>query len=167
MEEIVNIVILFIVTSQAQMGEAGKPTGVWMEEVTTPYYTFVGEGYEVVVASPRGGEMPVDPRSLEGAAVTDSVVRFQEDAKAQKLFSNTIPLSEIEDSSQFDAVFLPGGHGPMWDLANSAKAGSVIVAVFESGKPIGAVCHGPAGLLPAKDDEGNWIFANRRRNVSA
>ncbi|GHC04076.1 type 1 glutamine amidotransferase domain-containing protein [Cerasicoccus arenae] len=157
--EIVNIIILFIVTSQAQMGEAGKPTGVWMEEVTTPYYAFVDAGYDVVVVSPEGGQMPVDPRSLEGGAVTQSVKRYQADEAAQKVFTDTHKLSEWKEV--VNAVFLPGGHGPMFDLANNQDVAMVVVQHYALGKPVAAVCHGPAGLLTATDDYGNWIFADK------
>ncbi|MGE9297316.1 MAG: type 1 glutamine amidotransferase domain-containing protein [Puniceicoccales bacterium] len=160
MVESVKLIILFIVTSHSQMGETGKPTGVWMEEVTTPYYAFVDAGYEVVVASPEGGMMPVDPRSLEGRGVTDSVKRYQQDEATQQVFANTVPLNDVM-SMTADAVFLPGGHGPMWDLANDQQVGLIVVRHYGLDKPVAAVCHGPAGLLTATDDYGGWIFAGK------
>lgn len=159
--EIAKIIILFIVTSQSQMGTDGKPTGVWLEEVTTPYYAFIDAGYEVVVASPQGGQMPIDPRSLQPGSVTESVKRYQQDPAAQMLFANTIPLAQLPNAD-FAAVFLPGGHGPMWDLAVDEDAGKAVAVFVREGKPVGAVCHGPAGLLTAQDSAGNWLFAGKK-----
>ncbi len=160
MDEVIQIIILFIVTSQSQMGMDGKPTGAWLEEVTTPYYAFVDAGYDVVVASPQGGEMPVDPRSLNERGMAESVKRYLEDDAAQRLFSQTIPLAELPDSD-YAAVFLPGGHGPMWDLADNEDVGMAIAVFVLEDKPVGAVCHGPAGLLTAQDRDGNWLFVGK------
>lgn len=158
MVENVQIIILFIVTSMGTMGDGSdKPTGVWLEEVTTPYYAFVDAGYEVVIASPEGGVMPVDPRSLKGDAVAASVERYQEDEAAQHLFASTIELDDLPDRT-FSAVFLPGGHGPMFDLSQDQEVGRIVATHYALEKPIGAVCHGPAGLLTATDEYGGWIF---------
>lgn len=159
MTETVQMIILFIVTSMGTMGDGSdKPTGAWLEEVTTPYYAFVDAGYEVVVASPEGGAMPIDPRSLEGRGVTESVKRYQADEQAQALFASTLKLDDVV-GKDFDAVFIPGGHGPMFDLANNMEVSMIVVQHYGVGKPVAAVCHGPAGLLTATDDYGNWIFA--------
>jgi len=160
MNEITQIVILFIVTSQSQMGADGEPTGVWLEEVTTPYYAFVDAGFDVVVASPQGGPMPIDPRSLEARGRSASVDRYMADDAAQATFNNTRALEALPDVT-YAAVFLPGGHGPMWDLATNEVSGQLLARHYAMGKPIAAVCHGPAGLLPAQDEAGNWIFAGK------
>ncbi|WOO42342.1 type 1 glutamine amidotransferase domain-containing protein [Rubellicoccus peritrichatus] len=160
MMELLKIVILFVVTSHAEMGETGEPTGMWLEEAAAPYYAFIDAGYDVVVASPKGGKTPIDPRSLEAGNQTDATKRFLSDSKARKAFMEAIPLDELSDV-EYTAVFLPGGHGPMWDLANNEKLGDILVEAQKQNKPIGAVCHGPAGLLSAKDTDGNWIFADK------
>ncbi|WP_309396955.1 ribosomal protein L7/L12 [Cerasicoccus maritimus] len=160
MVESVQFIILFIVTSMGTMGDGGKPTGVWMEEVTTPYYEFKDAGYEVVVASPEGGVMPIDPRSMEGRGITWSVKRYQDDEQAQAVFANTVKLDDVV-GNDYSAVFLPGGHGPMWDLANNQQVGMIVVQHYALGKPVAAVCHGPAGLLTATDDYGGWIFRDK------
>lgn len=158
MTEAANIIILFIVTSMGTMGSGSdKPTGAWLEEVTTPYYAFKDAGYEVVVLSPKGGEMPVDPRSLEGRGVTESVKRYQNDEQAQAVFANMHKLSDW-DGQIADAVFIPGGHGPMFDLADNIDAGRIIMEHFSQNKPVAAVCHGPAVLFSAYDEYGNWFF---------
>ncbi len=159
--EALKLVILFVVTSHAEMGETGKPTGAWLEEVAVPYYAFVDAGYDVVVASPKGGETPFDPRSLEPESQTETTKRFLEDSETRKVFSETVPLDKLPDV-EFAAVFLPGGHGPMWDLATNKALGTVLADAEQRGIPIGAVCHGPAGLLAAKDADGKWIFAGMK-----
>lgn len=157
MMEFAQIIILFIVTSQSQMGADGEPTGVWLEEVTTPYYAFIDAGFEVVVASPQGGAMPIDPRSLEDRGKSESVDRYFEDEASQKVFGNTVALGDLPDTKA-SAIFLPGGHGPMWDLASDERVGEIIATHFLAGKPVAAVCHGPAGLLQARDGAGEWLF---------
>ncbi len=159
--EALKLIILFVVTSHAEMGKTGKPTGAWLEEVAVPYYAFVDAGYELIVASPEGGETPFDPRSLEPESQTEATKRFLEDSEARKVFSETVPLDQLPDV-EFAAVFLPGGHGPMWDLAKSKTLGSILVDADRKGNPVGAVCHGPAGLLAAKDAEGKWLFAGKK-----
>lgn len=154
-------VIIFIVTGHAQLGDTGKPTGVWLEEVTTPYYAFTDAGYHVVVVSPEGGAMPIDPRSVQGDAVTESVKRFQEDERAQQVFANTHPIGRLMGETA-DAVFLPGGHGPMFDLATNEDVGMIVARHYALGKPIGAICHGPAGLITATDEYGGWIFKDKQ-----
>lgn len=157
--EALKIIILFVVTSHAEMGETGEPTGMWLEEAAAPYYAFVDAGYEVIVASPKGGQAPIDPRSLEPGSQTEATKRFLADTEVQKLFESTVSLEDLPDNIEYAAVFLPGGHGPMWDLAKNETLGQILVEAHSQNKAIGAVCHGPAGLLPAKDADGNWLFA--------
>lgn len=157
-----GIKILMIVTSAFSMGDGGKPTGVWFEEVATPYYTFVDSGAEVTIASINGGETPIDPNSIKPAGENEaSVDRFLADPVASKAIRTAIKLSSI-DVSKYDAVFLPGGHGTMWDLPNSTALSSMLGAAWAQGKVVSAVCHGPAGLVNVKDATGKPIVAGRR-----
>lgn len=156
------IKILMIVTSAATMGDGGKPTGVWFEEVATPYYTFVDAGAQVTIASIMGGETPVDPNSIKPDGQNEgSVRRFMADSVASKAMKATAKLSDIEVRG-YDAVFLPGGHGTMWDLPNSAALANVLGTAWSTGKVIAAVCHGPAGLVNAKDASGKPLVQGRR-----
>jgi len=145
--------ILMVVTSNDRLGDTGKKTGLWLEEFATPYYIFRDEGVKVVLASPRGGRPPIDPRSEEPQAQTDSTRRFLKDKEALHAFENTAPLSTISPSD-YDAVFYPGGHGPLWDLAEDPHSIKIIEAFFAAGKPVGAVCHGPAAFRNTKRPDG-------------
>ncbi|XSG81725.1 MAG: type 1 glutamine amidotransferase domain-containing protein [Methyloligella sp. ZOD6] len=154
--------ILIILTSSATMGAGGEPTGLWFEELATPYYAFVDEGAEVTLASIQGGKAPIDPRSLEPEGGTpESVTRFKADEKASTALENTKPISEI-DVSKYDAVFLPGGHGTMWDLPKSETLADLLTKAWGQEKVVAAVCHGPAGLVNAKDEDGDPIVKGRR-----
>lgn len=144
--------ILMILTSQKEMGDSGKSTGVWLGEFTDTYYEFLDQGYEVTLASPKGGEPPVDPRSELTENITSSNRRFQDDADAQRAFRNTALLDEV-DPQNYDALFYPGGHGPMWDLAKDDRNADIVLDFYRREKPIGAVCHGPAALIKAAEKE--------------
>jgi putative intracellular protease/amidase len=153
--------ILMVLTSHAQLGSTGEPTGVWFEELATPYYAFVDAGAEVSIVSITGGEVPIDPRSVKLAGENEpSVDRFLRDASAM----TKIRMSKRIDSAgtAYDAVFLPGGHGTMWDLPASTALAELLGAVWSSGKIVAAVCHGPAGLVNAKDRSGRPIVEGRR-----
>jgi putative intracellular protease/amidase len=157
--------VLMIVTSQASMGESGKQTGIWAEELTTPYYALIDAGYEVVLASPKGGKPPfadgsykVDTSQNEG-----SVKRFFADAAASTAFANTTKTAEVS-AADFDAVFLPGGHGTMWDTAQDAATAKIVGEIFQADKPVAAVCHGPAGLVKAKRADGKSILFGKKVN---
>lgn len=139
--------ILMILTSHKEI-EGAKDTGAWLGEFTDPYYEFIDQGYQVVLASPKGGEPPIDPRSLLTENITPSNRRFNDDTMAQTALKNTIKL-EVVNTEEFDAVFFPGGHGPMWDLANDDHCARIVTEFWKQEKPIGAVCHGPAGLVKA------------------
>jgi len=139
--------ILFVVTSHSILGTSKKTTGVWLEELATPYYAFTDAGYEVHIASVAGGPVPIDPASLQSKGENpESVERFLDDAisREQIRYTNSTTSLKAED---FDAVFLPGGHGTMWDLPNSCDLARVIMDFYAAGKPVAAVCHGPAGLI--------------------
>lgn len=156
------IKILMILTSHAVMGDTGKPTGVWFEELATPYYAFIDAGAQVDIASIQGGKLPIDPRSIQPAGENaQSVERFLKDAVAMEKIE-TSPSIEGLSVADYDAVFLPGGHGTMWDLPESKDLATLISRAWSDGKVVAAVCHGPAGLVEAKDAEGNPIVAGRR-----
>ncbi|WP_324721064.1 type 1 glutamine amidotransferase domain-containing protein [Salinimicrobium sp. HB62] len=140
--------ILIILTSHNELVNTDSKTGVWLGEFTDPYYEFIDKGYTVTLASPKGGKPPIDPRSELTENITSSNRRFKKDEKAQKDFEFTIKLSEI-NADDFDAVFFPGGHGPMGDLATDADTARLVVEFFNQDKPIAAICHGPAALLTA------------------
>ncbi|SER91543.1 Putative intracellular protease/amidase [Pedobacter rhizosphaerae] len=142
--------ILIILTSHSAMEDTESKTGVWLGEFTDPYYEFIDQGYQVTLASPLGGSPPVDPLSELTENITASNRRFKDDALAQGAFNNTQKLTGL-NAEDFDALFYPGGHGPIWDLANSEASGQLILDFLDNGKPVGAVCHGPAALIAAAD----------------
>lgn len=145
--------ILIILTSHSQLGSTGKKTGFWLEEFTSPYYVFKDAGAELVLASPKGGQPPLDPKSDDPDAQTDSTRRFKEDPDAQQQLANTIPLAQI-NPDDFDAVFYSGGHGPLWDLTNDPHSIRLIEQITQDQKPLGLVCHAPAVLKNVKTPEG-------------
>lgn len=142
--------ILMILTSHQSLENTDKTTGVWLGEFTDPYYEFIDKGYEVTLASPQGGRPPLDPKSELTENITSSNRRFKDDDIAQQRFNTTLTLSEVQADS-FDALFYPGGHGPMWDLAKNDISARLILDFYKQNKPIAAVCHGPAALLRAAE----------------
>lgn len=154
--------ILMIITSAATMGHGGKPTGLWFEELATPYYTFVDAGASVTIASISGGPGPIDPRSVKAKGENEaSVDRFLGDDAASKALKDTVPVDQV-DAGGYDAVFLPGGHGTMWDLPKSTALASLLSKAWADGKVVAAVCHGPAGLVNAKAENGEPLVKDRR-----
>ncbi len=135
--------ILMILTSHDKLGDTGKKTGFWLEEFAAPYYIFRDAGAGVTLASPKGGQPPLDPRSDEPDFQTEATERFRKDEEAKKALANTLPLADIEEGD-YDAIFYPGGHGPLWDLAEDKHSIALIESFCKAGKPIGSVCHGPA-----------------------
>jgi putative intracellular protease/amidase len=135
--------ILMVLTSHDKLGDTGKKTGFWLEEFAAPYYVFKDAGADITIASPKGGQPPLDPSSDTKDAQTPATDRFKDDADAQKALANTDVLSTI-DVAGYDAVFYPGGHGPLWDLANDADSIKLIETVTTAGTPLAAVCHAPA-----------------------
>src|SRR5690606_6393464 len=131
-----------------------KKTGFWLEEFVAPYYVFKDAGAQVTVASPDGGQPPLDPKSDEPSAQTDATRRFSDDPAAQKVLANTHKLKDVS-AADFDAVFYPGGHGPLWDLADDATSIALIEAMLAAGKPVAAVCHAPGVLRHVKSADGN------------
>jgi putative intracellular protease/amidase len=153
--------ILMVLTSHDELGNTGEKTGFWLEEFAAPYYTFVDAGAEVVLASPSGGKPPVDPTSEGEEHQTESTRRFYRDEAAQEQLAHTVKLSHVEPGD-FDAVFYPGGHGPLWDLSNDKFSIDLIGTLYEAGKPVGAVCHAPAVLTEVRKSDGGYLVAGRR-----
>ena len=145
--------ILMILTSHGEFGDSGNPTGFWLEEFAAPYYRFIDSGATVTLASPEGGQPPVDPGSRQPQFLTGDTARFDSDEEARAAMANTARLSGI-DPSGFDALFFPGGHGPLWDLHRDDHSLALVSDFHAAGKPVGAVCHGTAALLNATDDAG-------------
>jgi putative intracellular protease/amidase len=157
--------ILMIVTSHDRLGDSGRPTGIWAEELATPYRLFQDAGYAVDIASPKGGKPPFDPASLRPAGENPASVEYLiNDADAQKQITNSLRLSPLSIDA-YDAVFFPGGHGAMWDLPNDPEVCRLVESAYAANKFIAAVCHGAAGLLLARDRNGSPIFAGRRVNA--
>ena len=152
--------ILMVLTSHDQLGDTGKKTGFWLEELAAPYYTFVDAGAEVVLASPAGGQPPLDPKSNEPDAQTETTKRFEADEVAMQALANTHKLSEVLNQD-FDAVFYPGGHGPLWDLAKDQNSISLIEQTLQADKPVALVCHAPGVLRDVKDAEGHSIVEGK------
>jgi putative intracellular protease/amidase len=153
--------ILIVLTSHDRLGDTGEKTGFWLEEFAAPYYVFRDAGLDITLASPAGGQPPLDPKSSDPDAQTAATRRFEGDLQAQAALASTRPLASV-DSADFDAVFYPGGHGPLWDLHGLADSIRLIEAFWASGKVVAAVCHAPAVLLQARDASGNALIAGRQ-----
>ena len=153
--------ILMVLTSHDRLGDTGKKTGFWLEEFVAPYYVFRDAGVNVVLASPAGGQPPLDPVSDAPDAQTVDTERFRKDVVAQQALANTQRFESI-DSSTFDALFYPGGHGPLWDLADSQHSIELIEHFYANGKPVGTVCHAPGVLRHAKKPDGTPLVAGKR-----
>lgn len=152
--------ILMIVTSHKELENTDSTTGLWIGEFTDPYYEFIDEGYLVTLASPKGGRPPIDPMSELTENITGSNRRFQKDAEAQKVLDTSFRLEEV-NHSQFDAVFFPGGHGPIFDLASNDISGKLILDFLSNGKPVASVCHGPAALIKAAEIDPSILKGKR------
>jgi putative intracellular protease/amidase len=153
--------VLMVLTSHDQLGNTGKKTGFWLEEFAAPYYVFRDAGMELVLASPLGGQPPLDPKSDLPEFQTELTHRFKADAAAQQALAHTVRLAEVTQED-FDAVFYPGGHGPLWDLAESAQSIALIESFERAGKPIGFVCHAPGVLRHVKARDGKPLVAGRK-----
>ncbi len=153
--------VLMVLTSHSELGNTGKKTGFWVEEFAAPYYTLKDAGVDITIASPKGGQPPIDPKSAEPGAQTEATGRFDKDEELQKLLSNTKKLSEI-DAADFDAVFYPGGHGPLWDLTRDPDSIKLIKEFWASKKPVAAVCHAPSVLLNVKDEKGEPLVKGKK-----
>lgn len=152
--------ILMILTSHDKLGNTGKKTGFWLEEFAAPYYVFLDAGAHITLASPLGGQPPVDPKSDEVASQTEFTKRFKADVPTQAALAATLKLSELS-AHDFDALFYTGGHGPLWDLAEDANSIALIQAMLLAGKPVAAVCHAPGVLRHVKTPEGKSVIAGK------
>jgi putative intracellular protease/amidase len=153
--------ILIVLTSHDKLGNTGEATGFWLEELAAPYYAFLDAGVELTLASPKGGKPPLDPKSNTVDFQTDDTKRFEADEAANAALTNTAKLKDI-NAADYDAVFYPGGHGPMWDLVNDAQSISLIEDFWASEKVVSAVCHAPIVLVNAKDTNGEYIVKGRK-----
>lgn len=152
--------ILMVLTSHSELGNTGHKTGFWLEEFAAPYYTFKDAGAEIVLASPLGGQPPLDPKSALDDFQTELTHRFNQDPEAQKELANTVKLDTVK-AEDFDAVFYPGGHGPLWDLTNSTDSIQLIEAFTAANKPTGFVCHAPGVLRHVKAANGEPLVKGR------
>ncbi|HEX4001092.1 MAG TPA: type 1 glutamine amidotransferase domain-containing protein [Candidatus Acidoferrales bacterium] len=152
--------ILMVLTSHDQLGNTGRKTGFWLEEFAAPYFVFRDAGVDLTLASPKGGQPPVDPKSDMPENQTDAMARFKKDAKAQSDLAHTAKLADMK-SADFDTVFYVGGHGPMWDLAESADSIKLLESFYDSGKPIALVCHSP-GVLRHVTSNGAPLVKGKR-----
>ena len=153
--------ILMILTSHDQLGDTGKKTGFWLEEFAAPYYVFKDAGAEIVLASPKGGQPPLDPTSDAEDAQTDDTRRFKKDPAAIDALAHTTRLAEVS-AEGFDAVFYPGGHGPLWDLTEDTHSIQLIETMFAAGKPVSAVCHAPGVFRHTKSADGAPLVKGKK-----
>ncbi len=153
--------ILMVLTSHDQLGDTGSKTGFWLEEYAAPYYAFKEAGAVITVASPLGGQPPLDPKSDDEASQTDATRRFKADTAAQAVLASTVPLKDVK-AADFDAVFYPGGHGPLWDLAEDADSIALVETMLKAGKPVAAVCHAPAVLRHPKGADGQSVVKGKK-----
>jgi putative intracellular protease/amidase len=159
--KLLDMKILFVLTSHGELGNTGHKTGFWIEEFAAPYYVFKDAGVGVTIASPKGGQPPIDPKSDAPDAQTKDTIRFKNDAELQQQLANTKKLSEVK-ADEYDAVFFPGGHGPLWDLATDQHSIALIEAFLAAQKPVAAVCHAPSVLLHAKGANGEPLVKGKR-----
>ncbi|HEY7482569.1 MAG TPA: type 1 glutamine amidotransferase domain-containing protein [Gemmatimonadales bacterium] len=153
--------ILMVLTSHDRLGDTGRKTGFWLEEFAAPYYVLRDAGAEITLASPKGGQPPVDPKSDEPDSQTPAMKRFRSDPEARRALATTAKLSTVSPDD-YDAVFYPGGHGPLWDLAEDRSSIALIERLYKEGKPVAAVCHGPAVLRHAKAPDGIPLVKGKR-----
>jgi putative intracellular protease/amidase len=153
--------ILIVLTSHDQLGNTGKKTGFWLEEFAAPYYVLKDAGAAITLASPKGGQPPLDPKSDLPESLTELTKRFRKDKAAQAELANTKKLSDVS-ADDFDAVFYPGGHGPMWDMPDNKISIALIEAFVKADKPVGAVCHAPAAIVNVRGKDGEYLVKSKR-----
>jgi putative intracellular protease/amidase len=153
--------ILLVLTSHDELGNTGNKTGFWLEELAAPYYRFKDAGVDITLASPKGGQPPLDPKSNEPGFQTAATRRFEADATAMTQLSTTRKLSEVS-VDDYDAIFYPGGHGPVWDLSEDRNSIALIERAAATGKPVGAVCHAPAVFRHVKSADGQPFVRGKR-----
>jgi putative cofactor-binding repeat protein len=152
--------VLMVLTSHDRLGDTDRRTGFWLEEFAAPYYVLRDAGLDITLASPKGGQPPVDPKSDEPGSQTPAMKRFRSDPEAQRALANTVKLSSVS-ADDYDAVFYPGGHGPLWDLAEDRDSLALVERLYAAGKPVAAVCHGPAVLRRAKGADGGPLVRGK------
>ena len=153
--------VLIVLTSHDQLGNTGAKTGFWLEEFAAPYYALKDAGVALTLASPLGGQPPIDPKSDDPASQTEATLRFKADPATQALLASTLKLKDVS-AADFDAVFYPGGHGPLWDLAEDATSIALIETMLKAGKPVAAVCHAPAVLRHPKGADGKSVVNGKK-----
>ncbi|WP_274474456.1 type 1 glutamine amidotransferase domain-containing protein [Mangrovimonas aestuarii] len=153
--------VLFVLTSHEELGSTGEKTGFWVEEFAAPYYLLKDNGVKITLASPKGGQPPIDPKSSSPDFQTPATVRFNEDKETQEALSKTLKL-EIVNQADYDAVFYPGGHGPLWDLAEDNNSINLIEDFYNNGKPVAAVCHAPAIFKHTKNTDGEPLVKGKK-----
>jgi len=153
--------VLMVLTSHDELGNTGRKTGFWLEELAAPYYTFKDSGAEITLASPKGGNPPLDPKSNELASQTEATRRFEADTEATAQLASTVKLADVSEAD-FDTVFYPGGHGPLWDLAEDPISIALIENFLRAHKPVALVCHAPGVLRHVKSDDGQPLVAGKR-----
>lgn len=160
MSNLIIMKVLIVLTSHGELGDTGKRTGFWVEEFAAPYYELAAAGAEITLASPKGGQPPIDPRSEEAEAQTQFTRRFDKDEPLKQKLANTLKLSDVK-ASDYDAVFYPGGHGPLWDLTKDADSIALLEAFQQQGKPMALVCHAPCALLNVKLPNGDPLIKGK------
>ncbi|MGW1555665.1 type 1 glutamine amidotransferase domain-containing protein [Streptomyces sp. NPDC002144] len=153
--------VLIVLTSHDELGDTGVKTGFWLEELAAPYYRFKEAGWDITLASPKGGQPPLDPKSNEPGFQTDDTRRFEADTEASAALANTVRLDSVS-AGDFDTVFYPGGHGPLWDLAEDTVSARLIETTLRSGKPVGLVCHAPGALRHTVNEDGTPLVAGKK-----
>jgi putative intracellular protease/amidase len=153
--------VLFVLTSHDKLGDTGEKTGFWVEEFANPYYTLLDKGVKITIATPNGGSAPIDPRSDSPDAATEATKRYDNDEETKALIANTHKLSNM-NADDFDAVFYPGGHGPLWDLANDETSIALIEKFNSQDKPVAFVCHAPAALKGVKGTDGEPLVKGKK-----
>ena len=152
--------VLFVLTSHSDLGNTGEKTGFWTEEFAAPYYELADKGVQIDIASPLGGQPPIDPKSEDPSSATEDTKRLDNDPKVMNLLKNTIKLADVKEG-EYDAIFYPGGHGPLWDLAADENSINLIAAFYNNSKPIAFVCHSPAVLKEVKV-EGDYLIKGKK-----
>jgi len=152
--------VLFVLTSHDELGDTGEKTGFWVEEFAAPYYNLLDKGVKITVATPKGGKAPIDPRSKAEASQTETTKRYNKDKSAQEIINTTVKLENVK-AEDFDAVFYPGGHGPLWDLAEDKTSIALIETFNEQDKPIALVCHAPGILKDVKKENGEPLVMGK------
>ena len=152
--------VLFVLTSHSELGNTGKKTGFWIEEFAAPYYVLADAGVSLTIASPKGGQPPIDPKSEAADAQTPATERFNADAELKEKLANSVVLSDVKQGD-YDAVFYPGGHGPLWDLANDKTSISLIESFYNNQKPVAFVCHAPGALIKVKAPNGDPLVKGK------